>query len=63
MEIQLKSYQVLGLSVLLQAKVKACNELDQALRDLGLDPHKDYEITEQLTIREVQRAANNLPHE
>lgn len=62
MEVQLKPYQVLGLSVLYNAKVKAETELNQALIDLGLDPAKNYEITDHLSIREVSVAADNLPH-
>lgn len=63
MEVQLKQYQVLGLQLLFQNKQRADFALNQALIDLGLDPAKDYEITEyNNAIREVQRAPNDLPH-
>lgn len=62
MELQLKQYEVLGLNLLYQEKRRIDAALDQALADLGLDPSKNYEITDHLTIREVSVAPDNLPH-
>lgn len=61
MEIKLKPYQFYGLRELLGLKQDADKNLAQAITDLGLDPLRHYEITDDMTIREVQGAPDNLP--